>query len=403
MPERVDVVVVGAGQAGLSASALLTERGIEHVVLERGQVANTWRTARWDGFYLNTPNWSLALPGHEYDGPDPDAFSSRDEVVEYLEAYGRAAPVRTGIEVTRLRRDGGVWCLETSDGEVRADAVVVATGAFQQPHLPAGAEGAPGEVLGLVADEYRNPEQLPEGAVLVVGSGQAGCQIADELRRAGRRVNLSVGSCPRFPRRWGGRDLLFWVLALGIMDDTPDSLPSPAARLACNPSVAGDHGGHDCHPRWLADRGVELVGRFTGFDGGRALFASGLEATLAAGDEFHRKLIEGFEAYAVANGLDVDEAEPEPAHPPARDVEALDLRVEGIASIVWATGYRSDFGWIDGLAVDEQGYPAQTRGASELEGLYLVGLHWLTKRKSALLIGVGEDAQHVVGQIASRR
>jgi putative flavoprotein involved in K+ transport len=403
MPTHVDTIVIGAGQAGLSASNLLTERGIDHVVLERGQVANTWRNARWDGFYLNTPNWTFQLPGHEYDGPEPDAFFSRDEVVEHLEAYARGGPVRTGVEVTRLRRDGGVWSVETEGGELRADAVVVATGAFQRPHVLAAAEHIPDGVFGLVADGYRNPDQLPQGAVLIVGSGQTGCQIADELRRAGRRVYLAVGSCPRFPRRWRGRDLMFWMLALGILDDTPDSLPSPAARLACTPAVAGDDGGHDCHPRWLAERGVELVGRFTGFDGGRALFAPGLEATLAAGDDFHRKLLELFEEHARENGLDDEDAEPEVEYPPARDVEELDLQAHGITSIVWATGYRPDFRWIEGLALDAQGFPIQSRGVAELEGLYFVGLHWLSKRKSALLIGVGEDARHVVEQIASRR
>ena len=396
--EQVRTVVVGAGQAGLSASRLLSDRGIEHVVLERGEVANTWRTARWDGFTLNTPNWTLRLPGHEYGGPEPEAFSPLAGVIAYLDDYARTAPVRTSAEVTRLRPYDGGWRVTAGGDEWRCESVVVATGPFQRPFVPAAAADAPVEQL--VADRYRNPEQLPPGAVLVVGSGQTGCQIADELRLAGREVYLAVGACPWFPRRFAGRDLMHWALGVGLMDDTVDTLPAPGARFACNPAVSGDDGGHDLHPRWLAARGVGLVGRFVGFDGGRALFAPGLEATLARGDEFFRNLIARFEAHARAEGIDVPDAETPAPAAPAEDVESLDLRERGIGSIVWATGYRPDFGWIEGARFDEQGFPLHSRGVAEARGLYFVGLHWLHKRKSALLVGVGDDAAHVVDALA---
>lgn len=393
--------MIGAGQAGLSASYHLTQRGREHVVLERGKVAETWRSQRWDGFYLNTPNWTLQLPGHEYVGPEPDAFNPLAGTIEYLENYARKvpAPVRTGMNVTTVRpRDAGGWVVTANGEELEAANVVVATGAFQRPHIP---DVGAGDVFQLHAVDYRRPEQLPPGAVLVVGSGQTGCQIAEELLNAGRRVYLAVGNCPWFPRRYRGRDLMHWALAVGLMDQTVDTLPSPAARLACNPALSGNDGGHDCHPRTLAARGATLVGRVERIDGTGVSFAPGLDANLAKGDEFVANFRAKVDEYVVASGLDVPEEEEEPLEPaPVSDgTLGLDLRERDVSTILWTTGYRPDFSWIAVPLDDGFGWPAQQRGVTAYHGLYFVGLNWMHKRKSALFVGVGEDAEHVVSHL----
>jgi putative flavoprotein involved in K+ transport len=404
MGERVDTVVIGAGQAGLSASYHLSARGREHVVLERGAVGDTWRTKRWDGFYLNTPNWAQRLPGHEYAGPEPDAFSSRAEVVDYLAAYAAAipAPVRTQTPVTAVEPADGGYRVRTGDGEWRAANVIVAAGAYQRPAPPQLAGAAPADVLQLHTSEYRSPEHLADGAVLIVGGGQSGCQIADELIAAGRRTYMSVGRCGWFPRRYRGVELIRWAIDTGLMDDTVDSLPSPAARLACNPPVSGNDGGHDCHPRWLARRGAELVGRLVGFEGGRARLAPGLEETLAWGDEFAAAFKRRVDEHVLATGIDVEEPQPEPEEAPVVGRDELDLRAEGIGTILWANGYRPDLSWIGLPLADESGWPLQRRGATAFPGLWFVGVHWLHRRSSALFLGVGADAEHVVTQLVAR-
>ena len=403
--ERVDTIVIGAGQAGLAASFFLTQHGREHLVLERGAVGETWRSSRWDGFFLNTPNWSLQLPGGEYGGDEPDAFAPLGEAIAYLEDYARSfsAPVRERVDVQVLRSRSDRYLIETVDGELEARNVVVATGAFQQPR-PAvpGAESAPVE-LQLTTNEYRRPEQLPAGGVLVVGGGQSGCQIADELLRAGRSVCLAAGRCAWFPRRHRGRDFVSWALEVGLLDETVDSLPSPAARLACNPPISGNDGGHDCHPRWLAGRGAVVVGRFEGVDDGVARFGAGVEQTLAAGDEFADGVISRIDGYIAEHGLDAGDAEEHERGPtPIADTPTLDLRAEEVTTILWASGFRPDYAWIDFDVTDEHGWPVQRQGVSSFPGLYFVGVHWLHKRKSALFCGVGEDAEHVVTTLVER-
>lgn len=403
--ERTDTIVIGAGQAGLAASYFLTQHGREHVVLERGAVGETWRSQRWDGFFLNTPNWFLQLPGGEYDGDEPDAFAPLAEVIGYLEGYARsfAAPVRENVEVTALRPAAGGYVVETAAETLSATNVVVASGAFQQPRprVP-GVDSAPVE-LQLTTSEYRRPEQLPEGAVLVVGGGQSGSQISDELLGAGRSVYLSAGSCAWFPRRHRGHDWVHWVVEAGILDDTVDSLPSPAARLACNPPISGNDGGHDCHPRWLAARGAVVVGRLEGVRDGAAHFAPGIEETLAAGDQFAYSVIARIDEYIAEHGLDAEAPEERESLPsPIADVTRIELRDAGITTILWANGYRPDYSWIELEVADEFGWPVQERGVSQHPGLYFVGVNWLHKRKSALFGGVGEDAEHVVSQLVTR-
>jgi putative flavoprotein involved in K+ transport len=398
---HVDTVVIGAGQAGLATSHLLTQRGREHVVLEQGRIGETWRTQRWDGFHLNTPNWGQRLPGHHYDGPDPDAFAPLADVIAYLDGCARKndAPVRTGVRVAGLRPEAGGWRVTLDGDELRTTNVVVATGAFRKPHLPAAAESASADVLELHTSDYRRPEQLPAGGVLIVGSGQSGCQIADELLRAGREVYLSVGRCTWLPRRYRGHDVLHWLLETGLADQTVESLPSPDARLACNPAVSGDDGGHDCNPRWLADRGAVLCGRLTAIDKHRVVFASDLDDNLAKGDEFVRALVARIDKHARAAGLELPEESLDEEHRSPARVDALDVREAGVGTILWASGFRPDFDWIDAPVFDGEGRLMQTRGVSVIPGLYFVGLHWLHKRKSALFVGVGEDAEHVVSHL----
>jgi putative flavoprotein involved in K+ transport len=402
MVEVIDTVVIGAGQAGLSTSYHLTRLGLQHVVLERGDVGERWRSERWDDFVLNTPNWAQQLPGFHYAGPDPDGFAPLAEVITYLEDYARSfeAPVRDHVEVARVRREGGRFVVETNNDAIGARNVVVAAGAYQRPTPNPYESVLADDVFQLHTNAYRRPGQLPEGAVLVVGSGQSGCQIADELLAAGRRVFLSVGRCPWFPRRYRGRELVHWLLETGIADDTVDTLPSPAARLACNPPVSGNDGGHDCNPRWLARRGAVLLGRVEEITGHTVRLGDGLGESLTAGDEFVAGFRRRVDEYVAAKSLDVPDPEPEDPPAPAPGVPGLDLRMENVTTVLWASGFRPDHSWIQDSVVDVQGWPVHERGVSPLPGLYFVGLHWLHRRRSALFVGVGADAEYVASRIA---
>ena len=402
MAERVETAVIGAGQAGLAASYFLTQSGREHVVLERGRVGETWRSQRWDGFYLNTPNFAQRLPGFHYAGPDPESFAPLPEVIAYLEDYARsfAAPVRGGVDVERVQRRDGRFRLHTSADALEAESIVVAAGAYQQPTPTALAESVPADVFQLHTTAYRRPDQLPDGAVLVVGSGQSGCQIAEELIDAGRSIYLSCGHCGWLPRRYRGRELVEWLIDVGIADDTPDDLPSPAARLRCNPPVSGNDGGHDCNPRWLAAKGAILLGRVEAFDGSTVQIGDNLEESLAWGDEFSAQYRKQVDDYVSENGLDApDEDVPPPA--PVRSVSELDLARDRITTVLWANGFRPNHSWIEGVKIDAQGWPIHGAGVSPVTGLYFVGLHWLRTRKSSLFLGVGDDAEHVVSQLVA--
>jgi putative flavoprotein involved in K+ transport len=400
MTDRTDTVVVGGGQAGLAASRELTEAGVPHVVLERGRVGQTWR-GRWDSFCLVTPNWSVQLPGNHYGGDDPDGFMPRDEIVGYLERYATSfdAPVREGVDVTALRRSGDGLVVETPEGEIEARNVILSTGAYQRPHRPPGAASLPHDLVQIDVEEYRNPDQLPAGAVLVVGSGQSGCQIAEELHLAGRDVFLACGRAGWAPRRINGHDLAWWLWQAGSLDDRVEDLPEPAARLWGNVQASGHDGGHDLHYRTLHTMGVTLLGHFLGADGHDALFATDLDASIAWGDARHAKIVGDFRKHAVEVGLPWTELEgPEPV-----DTEPLErIPLRELGAVVFAGGFRPDYGsWVDCPgAFDEYGFPIHRDGASTgVPGLYFVGVHFLRKRKSSLLIGVGEDAAIVAQQI----
>jgi putative flavoprotein involved in K+ transport len=392
--EHVRVAVVGAGQAGLAVSHELRGRGVEHVVLERGRVGQTWR-GRWDSFCLVTPNWTVQLPGGGYDGADPDGFMPRDEIVRHLERYAEAAPVREGVDVDQVTGD---LVLRTSAGELRADAVVVASGTYRRPHLPAAAATLPGDLPLLTADDYRSPHALPEGDVLVVGSGQSGCQIAEELHEAGREVVLSCGRAPWLPRRHGDRDFVWWLHETGFLDAGAETLPGPEARLFANVLGSGRGGGRDLHLRVLRERGVTLAGRFLGAGGGRARFADDLGASVAWGDERYRQLAALFDGLARERGLDARLEQPEPFDAAAPG----SVELGRLGAVILTSGFRPDYAsWLPPAAFDELGFPLQRDGESTVvPGLYFAGVHFQRKRKSSLLIGVGEDAAIVAQRIA---
>jgi putative flavoprotein involved in K+ transport len=401
--ERIGVVVVGGGQAGLAVSHELTAHGVEHVVLERGNVGQTWRD-RWDSFCLVTPNWSVQLPGGAYAGDDPDGFMPRDDIVRHLERYAAsfAAPLCEGVDVTSLdAAPGGGFTLTTTDGPLHADRVVLATGAYQRPHRPPGAATLPASVLQIDAEEYRNEGALPPGKVLVVGSGQTGCQLAEELLEAGREVFLACGRAPWCSRRIGDRDVVYWAVETGMFDETLGDLRSPSARLVANIQATGHGGGHDLHYRVLQELGVTLVGHFLGAADGRAHFASDLAESVAFGDARYNETREKVAELCAQRAMPVPEM-PDPPPFDARAPNAVDLA--GFGAVIFTSGFRPDYtSWVHLDAFDEMGFPIHKEGASAVvRGLYFCGVHFLRKRKSSLLIGVGEDAVFVADAIAAR-
>jgi putative flavoprotein involved in K+ transport len=405
MTDKVDVAIVGGGQAGLATSWYLTQAGIDHVVLESGRVAEAWRSRRWDSFCLVTPNWAVTLPGASYAGEDPDGFMSRSELVAMFESWTASfkAPVRENTRVLSLDTDsGGEFVLGLAGGQLRARTVVVASGGYQKAHQPPAAQSIPKAVHKVLAEDYRNPDDLPPGNVLIVGSGQTGCQIADELHVAGRRVFLACGRCPWVPRRFGNHDFIWWSINTGFMDRTPDKLPSPSARLFGNPQATGRGRGRDLHFRTLHESGVELLGRLTGVDGSTLHFADDLAASVDFGDARWADFRGWVDAYCAESGT----PRPELEIPPAMRIKTrsqLDIVRDGIQTVIWTSGYRPEYGWVRLPVFDEMGFPAQMDGRSSVPGLYFMGVHWMRKNKSAVLYGVGEDAEVVARHIIEKR
>ena len=398
----IDCAVIGAGQAGLATSYHLSRLGVEHVVLERGRVGETWHV-RWDSFHLNTPNWCTQLPGLDLSDLDPDAFAPRTEIVDLLAGYASHidAPVETA-QVIGLRVGTDGFELDLADDALAARSVVVATGAFQQPLTFRATADTPRGVTEMHTSAYRNPSDLPDGAVLVVGSGQSGCEIGLELLEAGRGVHLALGRCGWFPRRYRGRELMRWIVDTGAADDRPDVLPTPAARVAGNVVVSGSRGGRDCNALVLERSGAKLYGRFEGFRSGRAVFASDLDASLEFARTWEATLARRCDTWAEEAGIELPPAVPKAARPHRdHDPTELVLGRERVTTVLWAGGFRPAFSWIDLPIFDELGFPRTSRGVTEVPGLGFVGLPWLHARKSPLLLGVGEDAGHVAKAIAA--
>jgi len=404
--ERVEVVVVGGGQAGIALSEHLSNAGVPHVVLERGRIAEKWRSGRWDSLVTNGPAWHDRFPGLEFDTA-PDAFVPKEQVADYFEAYAKkiAAPVRCGVEVTLARKNAGRpgFTVQTSAGVMDARFVVAATGPFQRPVVPPIIPGDAG-VGQLHSAAYRNPGQLPAGNVLVVGAGSSGVQIAAELRQAGRGVYLSVGPHDRPPRRYRGRDNVWWLGVLGKWEMSTPQLGAEHVTIA----VSGAGGGHTVDFRDLAARGITLVGQTASFGGGTVRFKSDLRGNIAAGDANYLSLLDEADAYVARNGLDLP---PEPAarvlgpYPECvtSPLPELDLAGAGVTSVIWATGYATDFGWLQVDAFDADGRPRHMRGVSSEPGVYFLGLPWLSRRGSSFIWGVWHDARHIAEQISIQR
>jgi len=405
MIEQVDTIIIGAGQGGLSTSYFLKQQGREHIILEQADhVAEAWHK-RCDSFTLITPNWTVQLPGAEYQGDDPDAFMLRDDLIKYFEDYVKQyeLPVRYGVRVTSVEPIEAGYLVRTDKGEFESANVVMATGMFQRPKILPFSSNLSAEINQLHSSEYHNPEALPDGAVLVVGSAQSGCQIAEELYQSGRKVYLSVGSAGRLPRRYRGKDVTRWLAEIGFADMTVDKLPSPKAKFRGSAHGAGKDGGHTINLHQFARDGVVLLGHIQSMQGDRIVLVTDMHDSLANADKVEADFVKQVDDYIEENGLDV----PEESLPELKDgyelelIPELDLKSAGITSVIWATGYRFDFSLVKLPIVDEDGYPLQKRGVTEYPGLYFIGLPFLHKLKSGLLSGVGDDAAHLVSVIAT--
>jgi putative flavoprotein involved in K+ transport len=404
--ERVTAVVIGAGHAGLAASHCLSARSIDHVVLERGQVANSWRRERWDSLRLLTPNRLCNLPGLPYQGTDPDGYLTMGEVVEVIESFAAVsqAPVRTGVEVTSVRRAGEGYVVTSNRGEIRCQAVVIATGACNRPTVPAFSEAVPASVEQLTPFDYRSPEQLPAGGVLVVGASATGVQLAAEIIRSGRPVTLSVGEHVRLPRTYRGHDVLWWMDASGVWDERYDEVDDlTRARRLPSPQLVGTPERATLDLNVLRDLGVELVGRWATVRDGEAKFSGGLRNMFSLADLKMNRLLGTFDEWARAQGHD---GAIEPAEPIARTRAPetprlqLDLNRGEIRTVVWATGYRPDYTWLDVPVLDEKGQLRHDGGVLETPGLYALGLPVLRRRKSTFIHGIEDDARDVVDHLA---
>jgi putative flavoprotein involved in K+ transport len=400
------VVVIGAGHAGLAASHFLSERSIDHVVLERGEVANSWRRERWESLRLLTPNRQSRLPGLRYDGQDPDGYMTMAEVTEFIEGFAKVsrAPVRTGVNVTSVRSAGDEYQVTTSDGEIRARAVVIASGACNRPSVPSLSEGVPGSVEQLTPFGYRDPSQLPDGGVLVVGASATGVQLAAEIRRSGRPVTLSVGEHVRLPRLYRGQDVLWWMETAGIWDQRYDEVDDlNRARRLPSPQLVGTPERSSLDLNALTELGVELVGRLAAIRDGGALFSGGLRNVFSLADLKMNRLLDSFDEWALTSGRDGEFSAPErfePSRTPASARLQLKLSSGEIRSVVWATGFRPDYGWLDVPVLDEKGRLRHDGGVVDSPGLYALGLPVLRRRKSTFICGIEDDAREVTGHLA---
>jgi putative flavoprotein involved in K+ transport len=405
MSKDIETVIIGGGQAGLAMSYYLKARGREHIVLEQAaQPANAWRNGRWDSFTLVTPNWTVQMPGAGYQGNAPDGFMSKDEVVTYLEDYIERfnLPVQFQARVLEVSAgsNGDGYRVVTEDEVYKASHVVVATGMFQSPKLPAFSSNIAEHIDQMHSSQYRNPEALSLGAVLVVGSAQSGAQIAEELYKHGRKVYLSIGSAGRGPRRYRGKDIVEWLSFLP--ERTVDQLPSPKAKFLGSPAVSGANGGHTLNVHQFAYDGVILLGRLQAASGALISLAPDLMDNLTNTDKLELEMVKMIDGYIEKAGLEAPEEElPQLKHGyEAEVIEELDLEEAGITTIIWATGYTFDFTMVKLPIQDEDGYPIQERGVTGYPGMYFLGLPWLYKQGSGLLSGVGEDAEYLASAIA---
>ncbi len=402
---HVPVAIVGGGQAGLSLSYLLRERGVEHLVFEKKTAMHAWRTQRWDTFCLVTPNWQCQLPGHPYAGDDPDGFMVRDEIIAYLEAYRKKvdAPLKEGVAVRRItpRKNGGFDIL-ASDGVYIADQVVAASGGYDTPIIPALAQKLLKSILQLHSQAYRNPQSLPEGAVLVVGAGQSGAQIAEDLHLAGRQVHLAVGGAPRCARFYRGRDVVGWLAQMGYYDMPVEKHPlKEGVRDNTNHYVTGRDGGRDIDLRQFAREGMKLYGALEDTDGETLKFGSGLAAVLDEADRVYNGINAAIDKFIADNRIDAPPPSVyRPVWRPGAPVVSLDLAEARLGAIIWCIGFRPDFSWIDAPVLDA-GLPRHSRGVTDVAGFYFLGLPWLHSWGSGRFSGIARDARHLADRICA--
>ena len=404
---RITTVIIGAGQAGLAMSRCLAGRSVDHIVLERGEVADSWRTGRWDSLRLLTPNWQSRLPDYRYEGDDPDGFMSMPEIVEYLSRYATVidAPVRLRTEVSRVGLDGDYFRVSTTDGEWHARTVVIASGPYSRPDLPQVASALPKGVTSLTPGEYRNPDQLPDGGVLVVGAAATGVQLADEIHRSGRHVTLAVGNHVRMPRTYRGMDIMWWLDAAGVLDERHDEVDDVVrARNVASFQLVGSPARVTIDLNALQRIGVRIVGRLGGVtDDGTAQFSGALPNQCALADLKLGRLLDTVDEWASARGLDDETDPPErfaPTDVPSSPLLMLPLRRSGIRTVIWATGFRPAYPWLDVPVLDAKGRVRHDGGVTPMPGLYLMSANFLRRRKSSFIDGVGDDARELSAHLA---
>lgn len=405
MGSHYSVIIVGGGQAGLSISYCLGECQIDHIIFEQYQIAHSWRSKRWDSFCLVTPNWQCQLPGFSYSGDDSNGFMQKDQIVDYIEAYARSfnPPVREGVSVQRVRKNpiSDVFEVSTSIGEFTADQIVVATGGYHRPRIPGIAQCLPEEVRQLHSSEYKNPESLADGAVIVVGTGQSGCQIAEDLHLAGKQVHLCVGSAPRSPRRYRGKDVVDWLDQLGYYDLTIEDHPQKEnVRTKTNHYVTGRGGGREIDLRHFALEGMRLYGRLADIRGSQLTFQPNLKANLDQADAVAESIKGTIDAYIEKQHIDAPVDEPySPAWEPASEPTALNLQTANISTVIWSIGYDMDYSWVEIPVFDGKGYPGHDRGVTGVKGLYFVGLPWLYTWGSGRFSGIARDVQYLADYV----
>lgn len=409
MKEQHETVIIGGGQAGVSVSYSLKKLGIENVVLEKAsQAANAWRNNRWDSFTFVTPNWSFRLPGAEYNGPQPNGYLSRSEIISEFEKYieSNQLPVKYNEEVVSvdpLEKEEGLR-VTTLGGSYIAKNVVIATGIFQSPRIPPWSAGISTAITQLSSNSYRNPAALPPGAVLVVGSGQSGSQIAEELYQSGRRVYLCISSAGRVPRRYRGKDIFDWLYLSGFFDLTADKLPSPKAKFSAMPHVTGKGGGHNLNLHQFKRDGVVLLGHLKDAQDMKIWLAPDLSESLAKADQFEASILNQLDNFIASKGMDA----PREEVPVLKDgyqqemITELDLASVGISTIIWAMGHRFGFDMLKIPVLDSDGFPIQDHGVTPHPGLFFAGMPWMNSRKSGLLVGVPENAGHIASKIKER-
>ncbi len=400
------VIIIGGGQAGLSVSYCLKQRQIDHIVFEQHQIGHAWRSQRWDSFCLVTPNWQCQLPGYTYPGDDPNGFMKKDEIVEYIESYAANfnPPVKEGVRVLRVQKNpiSDVFEVSTSIGDFTADQVVVATGGYHSAKVPAIAQRFPADMLQLHSSEYKNSQALPEGAVLVVGTGQSGCQIAEDLHLDGRQVHLSVGSAPRSPRKYRGKDVVDWLDQMGYYDLTIDAHPQKEqVRHKTNHYVTGRGGGREIDLRHFAREGMQLHGHLQDIHPEQIQFRANLKQNLDQADAVAESIKQTIDTYIEKHQINAPIEPPyQPVWQPAEDHPCvIDYRAANIRTVIWCVGYDMDFRWVDIPVFDGSGYPGHQRGVTSVKGLYFIGLPWLHTWGSGRFSGIARDAQYITDYI----